>query len=270
MAGTDRSTEAHVDPAAAAGAVGRPAPAIVLVEPQLGENIGMVARAMLNCGLSDLRLVNPREHWPNPKAEAAASGADPVLAAARLFASSEEAIVDLSRVYATTARPRDMVKRDVSPRLAAGELRAHAAAGQRTGILFGKEAKGLKNDDVALADAIISVPLNPAFSSLNLAMAVLLVGYEWLMAATPAPAIGGGVPIGKDTHPASSGELLGLLEHLERELDACGFLRIRERRPGTVRNLRNIFVRAALTEQEVRTLRGVIACLVTGPRQPGR
>ncbi len=159
-----------------------------------------------------------------------------------------------------------MYPRDLPPASCA----SYAAAGQRTGILFGKEAKGLKNDDVALAEAIITVPLNPAFSSLNLAMAVLLVGYEWLMAKMPAPAIGDGVPIGKDTRPASSGELLGLFGHLERELDACGFLRVKERRPGTVRNLRNIFVRAALTEQEVRTLRGVIACLVTGPRQPGR
>lgn len=166
-----------------------------------------------------------------------------------------------------------MVKRALSPRLAAAELHVRAAAGNRTGILFGKEAKGLNNDDVALAEAIITVPLNPAFSSLNLAMAVLLVGYEWHVAAaavaTPA-ASDGDMVIGKATRPAQHSELLGLFDHLERELDACGFLRVKERRAGMIRNLRNIFVRAALTEQEVRTLRGAIAGLVSGPRQRGR
>ncbi|MBL8658510.1 MAG: RNA methyltransferase [Rhodospirillales bacterium] len=269
MAGTDSSAASQAG-SVREKAAGAPAPAIILVEPQLGENIGMVARAMLNCGLSELRLVKPREDWPNAKAVAAASGADPVLEGARLFASSEEAIADLSHVYATTARPRDMVKRAVSPRIAAGELRRYAAAGQRTGILFGKEAKGLNNDAVALAEAIITAPLNPAFSSLNLAMAVLLVGYEWLTAAEPTQPGDGGSIAGRNARPATGGELLDLFVHLERELDACGFLRVRERRPGTVRNLRNIFVRAALTEQEVRTLRGVIACLVAGPRHSGR
>lgn len=271
MAGTDRSHQPRTAPVAAGDAADASKPAIVLVEPQLGENIGMVARAMLNCGLGELRLVNPREEWPNEKAVAAASGADAVLASARLFASCEGAIADLTRVYATTARPRGMVKRALSPRLAAGELRVAAAAGQRTGILFGKEAKGLNNDDVALAEAIIAAPLNPAFSSLNLAMAVLLVGWEWLMAAPPAPAPADGDAStgGADPRLATRGELLGLFEHLERELDGCGFLRVKERRPLTVRNLRNIFARANLTAQEVRTLRGVIACLVTGPRHPG-
>jgi tRNA/rRNA methyltransferase len=329
VAGTDRS--------AGSGGHG-PQPAIVLVEPQLGENIGMVARAMLNCGLNELRLVNPREPWPNPKAQAAASGADPVLAGARLFAATEDAIADLAHVYATTARSRDMVKPVLTPRRAGAELRAQAARGERTGILFGKEAKGLHNDDVALAEAIVAAPLNPAFSSLNLGMAVLLVAYEWLVAeADPAqgalpigkdtrPATGaelsglfgkeakglhnddvalaeaivaaplnpafsslnlgmavllvayewlvaeadpaqGALPIGKDTRPATGAELSGLFGHLEGELDACGFLRVAEKRPVMVRNLRNIFVRASLTEQEVRTLRGVIACLVSGPRR---
>jgi tRNA/rRNA methyltransferase len=256
MAGTDRG----------AGSAGDgPQPAIILVEPQLGENIGMVARAMLNCGLSELRLVNPREPWPNAKARAAASGADLVLAQARLFAATEEAIADLAHVYATTARSRDMVKPALTPRRAGLELRAQAARGERTGILFGKEAKGLHNDDVALAGAIVAAPLNPAFSSLNLAMAVLLVAYEWLVAeADPAQ---GELAIGKDTRPATGAELSGLFGHLEGELDACGFLRVAEKRPIMVRNLRNIFVRAGLTEQEVRTLRGVIACLVSGPRR---
>jgi tRNA/rRNA methyltransferase len=256
MAGTDRS--------AGPGGDG-PQPAIILVQPQLGENIGMVARAMLNCGLTELRLVNPREPWPNPKAQAASSGADVVLADARLFATTEEAVADLAHVYATTARSRDMVKPVLTPRRAGAELREQAARGERTGILFGKEAKGLHNDDVALAEAIVAAPLNPAFSSLNLGMAVLLVAYEWLVAeADPAQ---GALVIGKDTRPATAGELSGLFAHLEGELDGCGFLRVAEKRPVMVRNLRNIFVRAGLTEQEVRTLRGVIACLVSGPRR---
>ena len=240
-------------------------PAVVLIEPQLGENIGMVARAMLNCGLTRLRLVRPREPWPNAKAAAAASGADQVLENARLFPSTTQAIADLSRVYATTARARDMTKRVVTPEQAAAEWRGRGEAGLADGILFGKEAKGLHNDDVALADAIISIPLNPAFSSLNLAMAVLLVGYEWYRSEDATPAAT--VTMSKETRPATKAELAGLFEHLETELDACGFLRVKEKRPNMVRNLRNMLGRAGLSEQEVRTLRGVIACLVTGPRR---
>lgn len=254
MAGTDSSGTA-----ARGGG-----PAVVLIEPQLGENIGMVARAMLNCGLTRLRLVRPREPWPNAKAAAAASGADQVLEDARLYPSTVEAIADLSRVYATTARARDMTKRVVTPDRAAAEWRDGREAGIADGILFGKEAKGLHNDDVALADAIISVPLNPTFSSLNLAMAVLLVGYEWYRAETTTPL--SVVTMPKETRPATKAELVGLFEHLEAELDACGFLRVKEKRPNMVRNLRNVLGRAGLSEQEVRTLRGVIACLVTGPR----
>ena len=255
MAGTDSSGTA-----ARGGG-----PAVVLIEPQLGENIGMVARAMLNCGLTRLRLVRPREPWPNAKAAAAASGADRVLEDARLYPSTIEAIADLSRVYATTARARDMTKRVVTPEQAAAEWRGRGKAGIADGVLFGKEAKGLHNEDVALADAIISVPLNPAFSSLNLAMAVLLVGYAWYRAGTITPATVVTMP--KETRPATKAELVGLFEHLEAELDACGFLRLKEKRPNMVRNLRNLLGRAGLSEQEVRTLRGVIACLVTGPRR---
>jgi tRNA/rRNA methyltransferase len=251
VSGTDRSRAHQVQ------AVG---PAIILIEPQLPENIGMVARAMLNCGLGDLRLVRPREIWPNDKAVAAASGADRVLDAARLYASTAEAIADLKHVYATTARPRYMTKRVATPRQAAAELRARPTEGVGVGFLFGPEAAGLRNDDIALAEAVVTVPLNPAFSSLNLGMAVLLVGYEWFAAGageTPPPAL-----VMRETRPATQADLLGLYEHLERELDACGFLRNRQSRPSMVRNLRNLFGRAGLTEQEVRTLRGIIACLV--------
>jgi tRNA/rRNA methyltransferase len=252
VSGTDRSRAHQVQ----AGG-----PAIILVEPQLPENIGMVARAMLNCGLGDLRLVRPREIWPNDKAVAAASGADRVLDDARLYASTADAIADLWHVYATTARPRYMTKRVATPRQAAAELRALATEGVEVGILFGPEAAGLRNNDIALAEAVVTVPLNPAFSSLNLGMAVLLVGYEWFAAGaseTPPSAL----VMPRETRPATQAELLGLYQHLESELDACGFLRNRQSRPSMVRNLRNLFGRAGLTEQEVRTLRGIIACLV--------
>lgn len=257
MAGTDRSR---------AGTLGA-GPAIVLVEPQLGENIGMAARAMLNGGLCDLRLVRPREPWPNDKAIAAASGADQVLNAARLFPTPEAAIADLTLVLAATARERDMTKRVVTPRQAATDLRAHLGGGASAGILFGREARGLDNDEIALADAILAVPLNPAFCSLNLAMAVLLMSYEWFTAADATPA--DQVVMPPETRPAEKAELLGMFEHLETELDVCGFLRNQQQRPTMVRNLRNALGRARLTEQEVRTFRGIITCLVSGrPRRP--
>jgi tRNA/rRNA methyltransferase len=239
-------------------------PAVILVEPQLGENIGMVARAMLNCGLTDLRLVRPREPWPNTKAIAAAAGADAVIASARLHGTTADAVADLVCVYAATARSRDMTKRTVTPRQAAAELRDALRQETAGGVLFGKEAKGLHNDDVAIADTILTVPLNPGFQSLNLAMAVLLVGYEWYLSAAKGVALRSTMP--KDTRPATKAELHGLQEHLERELDACGFLRVQEKRPIMVRNLRNLFGRAGLSEQEVRTLHGVIACLASGRR----
>jgi len=155
-------------------------PAIILVEPQLGENIGTAARAMLNCGLDDLRLVRPRDGWPSEKAVAAASGADTVLENARLYPSVAAAISDLVHVFAATARDRGMVRREVTPRRAATEMRAWLGTGEACGVLIGPERTGLLNDDLALADTVLTVPLNPAFSSLNLAQAVLIVGYEWL------------------------------------------------------------------------------------------
>ena len=247
MAGTDISKETRSG-----------GPAIVLVDPQLGENIGMVARAMLNCSLDELRLVRPRDGWPNPAAESAAAGADEVLAHARLFETTAAAVADLQRVYATTARPRGMVKPVVTPRRAAAELRAALAGGVRAGVLFGPERAGLVNDDVALADAVLSVPLNPAFASLNLAQAVFVVGYEWLLGAAEVPERA--LPLGA-TRPATKAELIGLFERLEAALDARGFLYPAEKRPTMVRNLRNLFQRAQLTEQEVRTLHGIVSLL---------
>jgi tRNA/rRNA methyltransferase len=261
VAGTDskRAREAGLDAQAAGG------PAVVLVAPQLGENIGMAARAMLNCGLMDLRLVAPRDGWPNQAAVNAASGATAVLDRARLFATTAEALADLHFVYAATARERGMTKPVVTPRLAASEIREKGAAGIRCGVLFGPEAKGLHNDDIALSDAILMAPLNPGFSSLNLAQAVLLIGYEWFQLGVDVPDRQLVCPVGRV--PATKEELRHLFEHLERELLACGFLHSEQKRPVMVRNLRNMFQRAELTDQEVRTLRGAIVGLVEGKRR---
>jgi tRNA/rRNA methyltransferase len=261
MAGTDRSAEtdrsAKTDSSRETRSGG---PAIVLVDPQLGENIGMVARAMLNCGLEELRLVRPRDGWPNPAAESAAAGADEVLAHARLFETTAEAVADLQRVYATTARPRGMLKPVVTPRRAAAELRTALARGARAGVLFGPERAGLVNDDVALADAVLSVPLNPAFASLNLAQAVFVVGYEWLLGEAEVPERA--LPLGA-TRPATKAELIGFFERLEAALDAAGFLQPVEKRPNMVRNLRNLFGRAELSGPEVRTLHGIVSALTS-------
>ncbi len=221
---------------------------------------------MYNCGLTDLRLVNPRDGWPNKKAQAAASGADPVLEKAQLYASVEEAIAGLRHVYATTARDRYMVKRILTPRKAAGEIRTFLDTGESCGILFGPERTGLLNEHIALADTVLNVPLNPAFSSLNLAQAVLLVGYEWFLSRDDTPeeqlALGHSVPATKE-------RLIHFFEHLEEELDRSGFMRDPEKRPSMVRNLRNLFQRAQCTEQELRTLHGVITAFC-GPRKRKR
>ena len=252
MAGTDHSRQALTG-----------GPAIILVEPQLGENIGTAARAMMNCGLDDLRLVRPRDGWPSDKAIAAASGADAVLAKARLYPSLPAAIGDLVHVYAATARDRGMVRREVTPRRAAEEMRTWLGAGEACGVVFGPERTGLLNDDVALADTVLTVPLNPAFSSLNLAQAVLIVGYEWFTSgAAPPPEMlrrGG-------SRPGTKEELVNFFEHLEEELIRCGFLRNRESRPSMIRNLRSLFQRAQCTEQELRTLHGVVT-VFAGPRE---
>ena len=236
----------------------RVAPVIILVRPQLGENIGMAARAMLNCGLSDLRLVAPRDGWPNPKAQRAASGADVVLDNVRVFASVGEAVADLERVVATTARNRELSQRIVTPRRAATEVRAWIAAGEAVGILFGPERTGLTNDDMVQADTALSIPLNPQFSSLNIAQAVLLVAYEWAMAEEEAPAER---MSDHSTRPATKDELLNLFAHLERALDQSGFLRNKAMRPAMVNNLRAFLQRSAMTEQEVRSFHGVIKYL---------
>ena len=233
-------------------------PVVILVRPQLGENIGMAARAMLNCGLSTLRLVAPRDGWPNEKAQRAASGADIVLEKAEVFDSVGEAVADLERVVATTARNRELAQRIVTPRQAASDMRGWIGQGDRVGILFGPERTGLENDDMVHADTALSIPLNPQFSSLNMAQAVLLVAYEWTTAGdTTAPAR----MADHATRPATKEELQSLFDHLERALDQSGFLRNREMRPSMVLNLRALLQRAEMTEQEARTFHGVIKFL---------
>ena len=249
---------------------GKAAPAIVLVRPQLGENIGFAARAMANFGLADLRLVAPRDGWPNEKAEAAAAGASYVVDGAQVYPTVERAIAELNYVLATTARPREMVKPVLSPESAAHELRQRSLRGESTGILFGPERSGLDNDTIALADAILTAPVNPDFASLSLPQAVLLFGYEWLKGEGASPSLGrvtefdGPAAEGiafPDTLPATREELFGLFEHLESELDSTGFLYPPEKRASMVRNIRNMFHRMGATEQDVRTWRGIVAAL---------
>jgi len=252
-------------------------PAIILFEPQLGENIGFAARAMANFGLSELRLVAPRDGWPNDKARAAAAGADAVIDGAKLYPSLEAAIADLNFLLAATARPRDMVKPVLTPKRAAAELAKRRGQGDRTGVLFGPERSGLDNDVVALADAIITAPVDPAFASLSLPQAVLLIAYEWLQADRPHPSLGratahdGPATEGLDlarTRPATRAELIGLFAHLEGELDQAGFLRPPEKRPTMIRAIRNMFHRMGATEQDVRTWRGIVAALSHGTKRP--
>ncbi|TNE60663.1 MAG: RNA methyltransferase [Alphaproteobacteria bacterium] len=236
-------------------------PAIILVRPQLGENIGKAARAMLNFGLTDMRLVAPRDGWPNPAAGPAASGADRVLDEAKVFDTVEEAVANCHNVYATTVRNRDMPKPVVTPREASAQMHDQIAAGRRPGILFGPERSGLTNDDVALADTILTVPVNPDFGSLNLAQAVILTAYEFHHRTDVTPAY-------QPSHPegvASKEELLGLMQHMETELGKRGFFRSEERRETQVRTIRNLLQNANLSAQEVRTLRGIVKSLTRDP-----
>ncbi len=241
-------------------------PSIILVAPQLGENIGTAARAMANFGLVDLRVVNPRDGWPNDKARAAASRADHVIDGVRIFTSVAHAIDDLSFVYATTARAREVAKPVAGPREAGRRLRTLADAGVRTGVLFGPERTGLANEDVSLADEILTFPVDPAFSSINVAQSVLLVAYEWRLSGLAEGEAG--LPFTVERHPAPKDDLFRLFEHLETALDAAGFFRPPEKKPHMVEALRTLLHRAELSAQEVRTLRGVVAALEKRPTRP--
>jgi tRNA/rRNA methyltransferase len=243
-------------------------PTIILVRPQLAVNIGMCARAMANFGLDDLRLVNPRQGWPRSDeyrevAYAAAAGATDLLDAARVFTSVEAAVGDLHVLYATTARERGQMKAVLSPSVAMGATAS--AISEKRGILFGPERTGLDNDEVALADAIITFPSNPTYASLNLSQAVLLCGYEWFKAAhgdaPPPPTIPR-----VQSPPAQREMLLAFFNFLEDKLEENGFFRPVTKKPGMRRNLRNIFHRMEPTQQDVRTLWGAVVRLVEGPR----
>lgn len=253
-----------------------PIPVVVLVRPQLGQNIGMAIRAMANCGLSRLRLVAPRDGWPSDEARSAAAGADWITDGATVHDSLVEAVADCHRVYATTVRPRGQVKPVDTPGEAAVRLRA--GAGETAAIVFGPERTGLENDEVALADRIITAPLAPGFASLNLAQAVLLVAWEWWCAQpeTPAdqvappqnePAAAPGNPA---MAPSTREELEGFLGRLEHALDTAGFFTEPRRRPSTLRNIRNIFTRHDLTRGEVDTLHGILSALIHAPKTPRR
>ncbi|MBO9194407.1 MULTISPECIES: RNA methyltransferase [unclassified Rhizobium] len=234
-------------------------PVIILVEPQMGENIGMVARAMANFGLSELRLVNPRDGWPNEKAQAAASKADHVIEGTKVFETLEEAIADLNFVYATTARERDGFKPVRSPVVAAQTLRARFTAGEGTGILFGRERWGLSNEEVALADEIVTFPVNPAFASLNIAQAVLLMSYEWMKSGMEDL---GSVPFqAMEQTPSTKEQLHGLYDQLEEALDSRNYFHPPAKKPKMIDNLRAVLSRRAFTEQEISVMRGVISSL---------
>jgi tRNA/rRNA methyltransferase len=256
MAGTDRS----------APGVAGPAPVVILVRPQMGENVGTTARAMLNFGLTELRLVDPPCGWPNAKAVNAASGAASVLNDLRIHPTTAAAIADLERVYATTARPRDMTMDVVTAEAAAREARDLIAQGQRVGFLFGPERTGLENEDVVLADAVLTIPVNPAFASLNLAQAVLLVAYEWLRAGDRTPPV---QPGGAGLAAATKGEVQGLLDHIVAELDGTAFFRSDDRRLKRIEELTLLLQRRQLRSVEVQTLRGVVKGL-TQRRRAGR
>lgn len=247
-------------------------PAIILMEPQLADNIGMVARACANFGLDDLRIVNPRDGWPNEKARIAASGANYIIDDAKAYPTLDTAMADLNWMAATTARQRDLRKPVLTPEQAIGEMRTRIARGERCGILFGRERNGLETSEVANADALIMIPVNSRFASLNLAQAVLLTGYEWLRGTANASLgrvttyekpLAEGLYMGDD-RPATRAELTGLFEHLEGELDRLGFFNPQHKRPTVIHNLRSFFLRANATDQEVRTLRGIVATLAQG------
>jgi tRNA/rRNA methyltransferase len=234
-------------------------PLIVLVRPQLGQNIGKAARAMLNFGLTEMRLVAPRDGWPNPEAGPAASGADEVLERAQLFDTAEAAIADCSLVFASTVRRRDLVMPVVGPEQMAEDI---AASPGRSAILFGPERSGLETEEVALAKAIVTVPINPDFGSLNLAQAVILLAYECSRRAGLAQ------PTVKETEPAAPhGDLEGLIEHLNGELDAKGYFHPPSRTQATKNTLRTIFTKAGWSSREIKAIRGVIRALVRPARR---
>jgi tRNA/rRNA methyltransferase len=244
-----------------------PAPCVILVETQLADNIGAVARAMANFGLSELRLVKPKQGWPHERAVVMAAGADRVLDAAKVYDTVEAAIGDLNYVFATTARAHDQAKPVVSADGAATTAREKIAAGERVGLMFGRERNGLENHEVGLADSIITLPVNPAFASLNLGQAVVIVAYEWFKHATSG-ALPFGMPQRSEAAPRQ--QLLAFFQNLEHELEKVEFFRPPDKRDTMQINLRNIFSRMQLTQQDIHTLHGVIMTIARGRKGPAR
>src|SRR6478736_3030157 len=242
-------------------------PVVILVEPQLGENIGMAARAMGNFALSRLRIVNPRDGWPNVSAQRAAAGADHILEHVELFETVEQAVADCTLLFATTARAQDQAKPVVAPEVAAREIAGEVAGGGTVGILFGRERYGLQNEEVALANRIVTFPVNPGFASLNLAQAVLLIGYEWFKLSS-----GGALPFAMPERsvPASQHQMQAFFDNLVRELDRVEFLRPKEKRETMLVNLRNIFTRMEPTKQDMHTLHGVVMAIAEGRKGPAK
>ncbi len=247
--------------------VERPGPVIVLVEPQLGENIGAAARAMANFGLGQLRLVKPRESWPNPEARKMASGADRVLESATLYATLQEAVADCTLVFAATARAHDQAKPVVGADEAADLAMECVRGGETVAIVFGRERNGLENDEVGLADRILTLPVNPAFASLNLAQAVAVVAYEWSKRASR-----GALPFAmpQKSGPAPKEQLLAFFASLERELEKVEFFRPPDKRETMTINLRNIFLRMQPTQQDIQTLHGAVMAIAEGRKGPAR
>jgi tRNA/rRNA methyltransferase len=257
MSGTDR-TKAAPDLAG---------PIVILVEPQLGENIGMAARAMGNFALARLRIVNPRDGWPNVAAQRAAAGADHILDGVELFDTVEQAVADCALLFATTARAHDQAKPVVGPDVAAAEMAGQIKAGGTVGILFGRERWGLTNEEVGLSNRIITFPVNPGFASLNLAQAVLLIGYEWFKLSTA-----GELPFAmpERSEAASQHQIQAFFDNLVRELDKVEFLRPAEKRDTMLVNLRNIFTRMEPTRQDMHTLHGVVMAIAEGRKGPAK
>ena len=234
-------------------------PIIILVNPQMGENIGATARAMLNCGLCHLRIVNPRDGWPSERAAAMSAGALELMPPVQVFDTLEQAIADCHTIYATTARSRDLVKPVMTARSAGVAMHDDINAGQRVAILFGAERSGLTNDEVSIAHKLITIPLNPGFSSLNLGQSVLLIAYEWSQGTFDAPATI--TPLGK-SNPAPAELFNGFFDRLDKELLDSGFYRVAEMKDTISRNIRALFARAHPTDQEINTLHGIITTLI--------
>ena len=249
MSGTDHGKDTGWD---------GPVPSVILVEPQMGENIGAAARAMWNFGLHQMRIVNPRDGWPNPKAQAMSSGAGRVMDAVHVVGTTRDAVKDLNFVFATTARNRDLSKDVMTPERAMEHARALIERGQKVGIMFGPERSGLANEDIAHANALISVPVNPAFASLNLAQCVLLVAYEWRRQTGDVPAQ---VMEMAGTDFATGLEVQKLGERMEEALDSRGFFWPKDKADSMVLTLRNMMTRLDLTQADVRVFHGILKSL---------